>query len=125
MDPLPQGRYEFYRKLCEKRAAATENADDYLPEHVGLQPYIVMEVFGRLKAAFREYRQMRQLHHPTGPMERAIVFYADIHQPRGSECNRRFRQLICQNVPDRGCSIPWMFLSLSLPQVNLSSAAPY
>ncbi len=76
LDPLPQSRYEFYRKLYEKRAAATENPDDYLPEHVGLQPYIVVEIFGRLKSAFREYRHLRQLHQPTGPVERAIVFYA-------------------------------------------------
>jgi hypothetical protein len=76
LDPLPRGRYDFYRKLYEKRASGTENPDDYLPEHVGLQPYIVIEILGRLKAAFREYRQMRQLHQPTGPVERAIVFYA-------------------------------------------------
>src|ERR1700683_5848662 len=58
-DPLPSGRYEFYRKLYEKRASTTENPDDYLPERVGLQPYITMEVYGRLKAALREYRQRR------------------------------------------------------------------
>ena len=76
MKPLPAGRYEFYRKLYEKRAGTQGNADDYLPEHVGLQPYITMEVFGRLKAAFREYRHLRELHQPTVPVERAIVFYA-------------------------------------------------
>lgn len=76
LDPLPPGRYEFYRKLYEKRAATTDHPDDYLPEHVGLQPYITMEVFGRLKAAFREYRHRRDLHQPTAPVERAIVFYA-------------------------------------------------
>jgi hypothetical protein len=76
LDPLPQGRYEFYRKLYEKRAAIADHPDDYLPEHVGLQPYITMEVFGRLKAAFREYRHLRELHQPTAPVEHAIVFYA-------------------------------------------------
>ncbi len=75
LNPLPPGRYEFYRKLYEKRAATTDHPDDYLPEHVGLQPYIVMEVFGRLEAAFREYRHMRELHQKTAPVERAIVFY--------------------------------------------------
>ena len=59
LDPLPPGRYEFYRRLYEKRAANPEHGDDYLPEHVGLQPYITMEVYGRLKAALREYRQLR------------------------------------------------------------------
>jgi len=78
LDPLPQGRYEFYRKLYEKRAAtpSTDHPDDYLPEHVGLQPYITMEVYGRLKAAFREYRQRLTAHQPTRAVEQAIIFYA-------------------------------------------------
>jgi hypothetical protein len=76
LDPLPRGRYEFYRKLYEKRAATTDHPDDYLPEHVGLQPYIVAEIYGRLKAAFREYRQMKAAHQPTASVEQAIIFYA-------------------------------------------------
>jgi hypothetical protein len=84
LDPLPATRYEFYRKLYEKRAAASPNhdrpdndhPDDYLPERVGLQPYITLEIFGRLKAAFREYRHLREQHKPTAPVEHAIVFYA-------------------------------------------------
>jgi len=76
LDPLPRGRYEFYRKLYEKRAATTDHADDYLPEHVGLQPYITMEVYGRLKAAFREYRALLAAHKPTAAVQQAIVFYA-------------------------------------------------
>jgi hypothetical protein len=31
LDPLPPGRYQFYRKLYEKRAATTDHPDDYLP----------------------------------------------------------------------------------------------
>ena len=76
LNPLPTTRYEFYRRLYEKRAATADHGDDYLPEHVGLQPYITLEVFGRLKAAFREYRRLRDLHQPTAPVEHAIVFYA-------------------------------------------------
>jgi hypothetical protein len=78
LDPLPRGRYEFYRKLYEKRAAtpSTDHPDDYLPEHVGLQPYITMEVYGRLKVAFREYRQRKASHQPTAPVQQAIIFYA-------------------------------------------------
>ena len=76
LDPLPRGRYEFYRKLYEKRAAATEHPDDYLPERVGLQPYITMEVYGRLKSGFREYRQLKAAHKPTASVEQAIIFYA-------------------------------------------------
>jgi len=76
LDPLPPGRYEFYRKLYEKRAATVDHPDDYLPERVGLQPYITMEVFGRLKAAFREYRHRREVHQPTAAVEQTIIFYA-------------------------------------------------
>jgi hypothetical protein len=76
LDPLPPGRYEFYRKLYDKRAATTDHPDDYLPERVGLQPYVTIEVYGRLKAAFREYRQLRSAHQPTQAVEQAIIFYA-------------------------------------------------
>lgn len=76
LQTFPPGRYEFYRKLYEKRASTTDHPDDYLPERVGLQPYITMEVYGRLKAAFREYRQLQKQHKPTLAVQRAIVFYA-------------------------------------------------
>ena len=76
LDPLPRGRYEFYRKLYEKRAATADHADDYLPEHVGLQPYITMEVYGRLKAAFRAYRGQQAAHRSTQAVEHAIILYA-------------------------------------------------
>jgi hypothetical protein len=76
LDPLPRGRYEFYRKLYEKHASTSDHPDDYLPEHIGLQPYIAMEVYGRLKAAFREYRQLSASHQPTAAVQQAIIFYA-------------------------------------------------
>jgi hypothetical protein len=81
LDQLPPGRYEFYRKLYEKRASTiahpdNDHPDDYLPERVGLQPYITMEVYGRLKAAFREYRQRQTSHQPTQAVQQAIIFYA-------------------------------------------------
>ncbi len=76
LDRLPQGRYEFYQRLYERRAQTKGNPDDYLPERVGLQPYIVMEVFSRLKTAFREYRRLRDLRQPTSFVEHDIVFYA-------------------------------------------------
>jgi hypothetical protein len=76
LDKLPEGRYEFYQKLYEKRAQTKDNPDDYLPERVGLQPYIVMEIFDRLKNGFREYRQLQNRHQPTDFIERKIVFYA-------------------------------------------------
>jgi len=76
LDHLPEGRYEFYQKLYGKRAQTKDNPDDYLPERVGLQPYIVMEILGRLKNAFREYRQLRDRHQPADFVEHKIVFYA-------------------------------------------------
>lgn len=76
LDPLPPGRYEFYRKLYDKRAATSDHPDDYLPERVGLQPYITMEIYGRLKAAFREYRTLQAAHKPTQAVQLAIIFYA-------------------------------------------------
>ena len=35
-----------------------------------------MEVYGRLKAAFREYRQLLAAHQPTQAVQQAIIFYA-------------------------------------------------
>ncbi len=73
---LPPGRYEFIRMLYEKRAQAGANGDLYLPEKVGMQPYITMEIYDRLKVAFREYRQRLKEGKPTGAVEQNIVFYA-------------------------------------------------
>ncbi len=77
---LPQGRYNFYRLLYEERAAGklppgTQSADDLLPEKVGLQPYITMEIYDRLKVSFREYRHLRAAKQDTSAVEQNIVFY--------------------------------------------------
>ncbi|MCU1284993.1 MAG: nuclease [Acidobacteriales bacterium] len=59
---FPTGRYGYMKKLYEKRAALLaagtpqKEADELLPDRVGLQPYITMEVFERMKVAMREYR---------------------------------------------------------------------
>jgi len=76
LSDFPPGRYDFYRLLYEKRAAAKEHADDFLPNRVGLQPYITMEVFERLKVAFREYRCLKRAAAATESAERSAVFYA-------------------------------------------------
>lgn len=74
---LPVGRYEFYKRLYEKRAAlGGPKGDELLPEKVGLQPYITMEVYGRLKAALREYRGLKAAGKDTHAVEQAAVFYA-------------------------------------------------
>jgi hypothetical protein len=74
---LPIGRYEFYKRLYEKRAAVGAlKGDELLPEKIGLQPYIVMEVYGRLKAGFREYRNLKAAGRDTHAAEQAVIFYA-------------------------------------------------
>ena len=73
---LPKGRYEFYKILYAKRAATRTNPDEFLPENVGLQPYITMEVFERLKVAFRDYRSLKQAGKDTRPVEQNAIFYA-------------------------------------------------
>lgn len=72
---LPLGRYDFYKMLYAKRAATTDHPDDYLPEHVGLQPYITIEILERLELAFRNYRDMKQKKQKTDVMEGNIIFY--------------------------------------------------
>lgn len=73
---LPQSRYEFYRLLYEKRALTKGDPDDLLPERVGLQPYITIEVYERLRLAFRDYRRLKAANRPTVAVEQTAVFYA-------------------------------------------------
>jgi hypothetical protein len=59
---FPSDRYRYIKKLYEARAkalaagATQKDADALLPERIGFQPYITMEVYERLRVAFREYR---------------------------------------------------------------------
>jgi hypothetical protein len=73
---FPPTRYEFIQALYARRAAAGDNKDDFLPEKVGLQPYITMEVYGRLKVAFREYRRLKAANQSTKAAEQNAIFYA-------------------------------------------------
>jgi hypothetical protein len=90
---LPRKRFDFYRKLEAFRASdAPANAavvaiagqtppmqakhDLLVPEKVGLQPWIAIEVYERLIVAFREYRQLRKDGKPTKAAEENAVFYA-------------------------------------------------
>jgi len=75
---LPPGRYDFIRRLYEKRAQANTRPDDFLPERVGLQPYITMELYGRLKLAFVEYRKLKEEKKSTRNVEQDAIFYAGI-----------------------------------------------
>jgi len=73
---LPRGRYTFYKRLYEKRASVTHDRDDWLPESIGLLPYITIEIYDRLKVAFRQYRNLQDLGQPTDPAEKDAIFYA-------------------------------------------------
>ena len=66
LGPLPPERFQ-YEKL-----ALLHGLD---PTHVGLQPWQTDEVWERLKAAFRSYRELSAAHKNTAPVQQAILFY--------------------------------------------------
>lgn len=71
---LPRKRYDFVRALA---FAQKSHLDLPLtPERVGMQPYQTVEVWERLKSAMRDYRQLKQDHKETKPVEAEIVFLA-------------------------------------------------
>ncbi len=74
--PLPRKRYDFLEALAKYRAAHPEQAALETPEKVGLQPWQVEEVWERLKAGFRDYREALAAHTDTKPEEAAVLFYA-------------------------------------------------
>src|SRR5450432_152020 len=73
---LPRKRFEYLAALYAAAAAHPESAKDLRPDRVGLQPYVTVEVYERLQAAFREYRAESALKQDTKPVEAAILFYA-------------------------------------------------
>ncbi len=74
--PLPRKRYDFLEQLAKYRAAHPEQAALETPEKVGLQPWQTEEVWERLKAGFRDYREALAAHTDTKPEEAAVLFYA-------------------------------------------------
>ena len=73
---LPPDRYSFYRELAAKREQTPGHPDSLLPERVGLQPYITIEVYERLVVAFREYRQALSEHRNPDFAAADAIFYA-------------------------------------------------
>src|SRR5271170_5449843 len=71
---LPRKRYDYVRAL----AFAQKSHPDLplTPEKVGLQPYVTVEVWERLKSAMRDYRALKDAHKDTKPSECEIVFLA-------------------------------------------------
>ena len=72
--PLPRRRYDFIRALAAAQAA--HPGIPLTPEKVGLQPYVTVEVYERLKSAMREYRGLKAANSDTKPVECEIVFLA-------------------------------------------------
>jgi hypothetical protein len=75
LKPLPPDRYKFIQAVYEYRASHP-NADVPQPERIGFQPYITIEVFDRLKVAFREYRHAQAAGRSTADAEANALFYA-------------------------------------------------
>jgi len=73
--PLPRKRYDFTRALYAAQKAHPDRADDLTPQKVGLQPWVTNEVWERLKAAFRSYRQLSAAKQDTHAVELTIIFY--------------------------------------------------
>jgi hypothetical protein len=71
---LPRKRYDFVRALAYAQKSHPDLA--LTPEKVGLQPYVTVEVWERLKSAMRDYRQLAKDHKDTKPSECEIVFLA-------------------------------------------------
>jgi hypothetical protein len=67
LGPLPHKRLDFEAKVF---------AANKRPEQIGLQPWETDEVWERLKAAMREYRNLKTQGQDTKPVEEAILFYA-------------------------------------------------
>jgi hypothetical protein len=67
LGPLPRRRFDFEAKAY---------AAGQRPEKIGLQPWEATEVWERLKAALREYRQIAAAHQDTAAVEQAAIFYA-------------------------------------------------
>ena len=71
---LPRRRYDYIRAL-----AVAQKSHPDLPlsvEKVGLQPYVTLEVWQRLKADMREYRELVATKGNTQPVELAILYDA-------------------------------------------------
>ena len=66
LGPLPHRRLDFEAKVF----AASQR-----PEKIGLQPWEATEVWERLKAALREYRNLAAARKDTRSVEQAILFY--------------------------------------------------
>jgi hypothetical protein len=72
---FPADRYGYIRAVNDYRAA---HPAAHLPpaEKIGFQPYITIEIYHRLKVAFREYRHALREHRSTANARANAIFYA-------------------------------------------------
>jgi hypothetical protein len=75
LQPLPSDRYRFIQAIYEYRAQHP-HTDVPAPEKIGFQPYITIEVFDRLKVAFRQYRHAQAGQGSKADAEADAIFYA-------------------------------------------------
>ena len=75
LKPLPPDRYRFIQAIYEYRAQHPQT-DVPVPEKIGFQPYITIEVFDRLKVAFRQYRHAQAGQGSKADAEADAIFYA-------------------------------------------------
>lgn len=73
---LPRRRYDYIAALYAAGLTHPDAAAELRPERVGLQPYVTNEVYERLQAALREYREQKARGEDTKPVEAAAIFYA-------------------------------------------------
>jgi hypothetical protein len=73
---MPRRRYDYLRALAAAQAAHPQVK--MTPEAIGLQPYVTLEYFERLKSAMRDYRTLATEKHDTRPVEAEILFLAGI-----------------------------------------------
>ena len=73
---LPRRRFDYIADLYAAGLMHPDLAKELRPEKVGLLPYEAIEVFQRLQAAMREYRDLHSENKETAPTEAAIIFYA-------------------------------------------------
>ena len=70
---FPRKRYDFIRNLS---AALPQHPEIKNFETVGFQPWQVEEVWQRLKADMRQYRNLTAAHEDTAPVQLAILYDA-------------------------------------------------
>jgi S1/P1 Nuclease len=73
---LPRRRYDFIAALYAAGMTHPDKASQLRPEKVGMQPWAANEVYQRLQAALRAYREQKAKGEDARPVEAAAIFYA-------------------------------------------------